>query len=69
MIYLIIAWIGHCRDLDFLRLVMSELLKRNSSSRFEDVLEILAEHPEWTAINARHKRNEGYKKSVAADSV
>ena len=56
-------------DLDFLRLVMSELLKRNSSSRFEDVLEILAEHPEWTAINARHKRNEGYKKSVAADSV
>lgn len=56
-------------DLAFVRAVYGELLPSNPQFGFRDVLALLAQRPELTALNARFERNEGLKRSIAAEST
>ena len=33
----------------------------------EEILKIVKDNPQWTGINSRYKRNEGYAKSLNED--
>lgn len=54
-------------DLECIRLIVEACQKKNIFCGLKETLEIIHEHPEWQGINAKFERNEGYKKSVAAD--
>ena len=54
------------QDLDFVRQIYRHLVSKPSFG-MEDVLSILRENRELTAINAGFSRNQGYAKSLAED--
>ena len=54
-------------DLEFARSVQRYLRQDRSFAQLDDVLDVLARHPELSAINAGIVRDEGYVKSVRAD--
>lgn len=56
-------------DLDLINKIFGELKKQEIFGDMNDILKILRQHPEWIEINSKHKRNEGYDKSVKDDSV
>lgn len=55
------------RDLDFIRAVYQELGGLNPAFGMNDVLELLAEHPELSALNQDIGRNEGLEASLEID--
>lgn len=57
------------RDLDLITRVFEALYPKNPGFDLADVLKLLAEHPEWDAINAGIDRHEGFARSLAADKA
>jgi spore coat polysaccharide biosynthesis protein SpsF (cytidylyltransferase family) len=56
-------------DFEFVKQVYERLYPTNPSFTTSDVLALLAAEPALTLINARYERNEGSKKSLAADKL
>jgi spore coat polysaccharide biosynthesis protein SpsF len=56
-------------DLAFVRAVYRELLPRCPQFGFRDVLTLLDKNPALQAINSRLERNEGLKRSLAAEGL
>ena len=56
-------------DYDLLRRVVSALERRKTAFRLADVLQVLAEHPEWQELNRDFARNEGYAKSLRQEQA
>ena len=56
-------------DYALLQKVVGALNEKNPDFHMEDVLQILAEHPEWQELNASFGRNEGYVKSLRQDNA
>ena len=54
-------------DLEFVRRVYAELYPANPRFRMGDVVALLEREPALSAINSGFERNEGYRKSLAAD--
>ena len=74
--------VSHLQDLSALRWTLDEpadyvLLQKvvgtlhewKPDFHMEDVLRILAEHPQWQELNASFRRNEGYVKSLRQDNA
>jgi spore coat polysaccharide biosynthesis protein SpsF (cytidylyltransferase family) len=55
-------------DFEFVRAVYERLYPRNSSFSTEDILNLLKKEPDLQEINRRFQRNEGSRKSSAADA-
>jgi spore coat polysaccharide biosynthesis protein SpsF len=55
-------------DLKFLRAIFSKL-KNKENIDLNQILKILERYPELIKINASHKRNEGYRKSIKNDKI
>src|SRR3989338_7529202 len=47
-------------DLEFIRRIVAECQHRGVYCGLEEIMDIIAAHPEWLAINRMHERNEGY---------
>jgi spore coat polysaccharide biosynthesis protein SpsF len=56
-------------DYELLRRVVNALEQRNPGFRLADVLQLLAEHPEWQDLNRDFARNEGYTKSLRQEQA
>ena len=56
-------------DYEFLRAIYDALHRSGRSFGMQEVLQLLAEHPELAALNAGIVRNDGYLKSVREDNV
>ena len=54
-------------DLQFVESVYSSLLPHERNFSMNDVLRLLEEHPEIREVNASHRRNEGYLRSLEKD--
>ena len=54
-------------DYEMLGKIFAELAGISGLASWQQVLSLLANHPEWTALNQRFHRNEGYSKSLTAD--
>ncbi len=54
-------------DLLFIERVYAELYPSKNSFETDDILALLAKHPELVALNAGIRRNEGLAKSLAAE--
>lgn len=59
--------VDESKDLKFIREVYSRLYKKNNVFYTKDILELLKEHPQLSAINSHIKKNEGYYKSLRRD--
>jgi spore coat polysaccharide biosynthesis protein SpsF len=55
-------------DLTFVRAVYDALIRANPQFGFRDVLALLAQRPELSALNARFDRNEGLARSIAVET-
>ena len=56
-------------DFALLQKIVAALQKRKNDFHMADVLQLLAEHPEWQEINQGFARNEGYLKSLRQDQA
>ena len=56
-------------DYALLQRLVGALQAQKPDFHLEDVLQVLAEHPEWAALNASFARNEGYEKSLRQDNA
>jgi spore coat polysaccharide biosynthesis protein SpsF len=56
-------------DFDFVRQVYDRLYPQKPDFRLADILALVNDCPELSAINASIERNEGMKKSLAADAI
>jgi len=56
------------KDLEFVRRVYEALYPGKPDFGIQDVLKLLASHPELTKINCTIERNAGYRKSVLGDA-
>jgi spore coat polysaccharide biosynthesis protein SpsF (cytidylyltransferase family) len=56
-------------DYEFIKHIYKNLYKKNPAFGMEDILELLARHPELEAINKHISRNEGYQKSLKEDKI
>lgn len=56
-------------DYEFISRIYENLYKKKPAFGMEDVLELLAKHPELEEINKRFTRNEGYQKSLQEDEI
>jgi spore coat polysaccharide biosynthesis protein SpsF (cytidylyltransferase family) len=54
-------------DLEFVRKIYETLYEKHPGFSFQQVLEVLDEHPEWIEINREFERNEGAKSSREKD--
>jgi spore coat polysaccharide biosynthesis protein SpsF len=54
-------------DFRLITLIYEALYPINPAFRMRDVLLLLEEHPEWKSMNAFHKRNAGYERSLERD--
>jgi spore coat polysaccharide biosynthesis protein SpsF len=62
------AWrwtVDTARDLEFVRAIYN--IFQDMKFGMDDILKLLEEHPEITAINSGQQRNEGYRKSLQED--
>lgn len=55
-------------DYSLITLVFEELARSQRYGHLAEVVTILDEHPDWLDINGQHQRNEGYQKSIQADT-
>lgn len=55
-------------DYELLKLVFQEMDLQNSRLGWQDVRDLITIHPEWKNCNSRFSRNEGYVRSLAADT-
>jgi spore coat polysaccharide biosynthesis protein SpsF (cytidylyltransferase family) len=56
-------------DYEFIKHIYKNLYKKKPAFGMEEVLELLAKHPELEEINKHISRNEGYQKSIKEDKV
>ena len=54
-------------DFELVERVYGELYPKNSAFSTADILSLLEKVPELRTINTRHRRNEGYRKSLGGD--
>lgn len=54
-------------DFELITRIYGSLYPRNPNFTTEDILRLLDENPEWSKINSRFARNEGYLKSLKND--
>lgn len=54
-------------DFALIRLIIETMAGEKKYPEFTRILEIFNKHPEWGAINARYKRNEGYIEATKKD--
>ena len=60
--------VDETEDFELVRSVLEALYPDNPCFGLDDVLKLLANHPEWTELNSKFERNEGVRKSLDADS-
>jgi spore coat polysaccharide biosynthesis protein SpsF len=58
-----------CEDYNLITNIYNNLYHEGEIISLADVLKFLASRPDMLAINARHKRNEGYEKSRCQDRI
>jgi len=56
-------------DYEFIKHIYKNLYKKKPAFGMEEVLELLAKHPELEEINKHIFRNEGYRKSLKEDKI
>ena len=56
-------------DYEFIKSIYNNLYKKKPTFGMDDVLELLAKHPELEEINRHISRNEGYQKSIKEDRI
>lgn len=54
-------------DFEFIRIVLETCKNKKINPSFNNIIELLTNHPEWNNINGAYKRNEGYQKSLQQD--
>jgi spore coat polysaccharide biosynthesis protein SpsF len=56
-------------DYEFIKCIYKNLYKRKPTFGMDDILKLLAKHPELEEINRHISRNEGYQKSLKEDEI
>jgi len=56
-------------DYEFIKSIYDNLYKKKPTFGMDDVLDLLAKHPELEEINRHISRNEGYQKSIKEDRI
>ncbi len=57
------------KSYEFIKHIYKNLYKKNPVFGMEEILELLAKHPELEEINKHILRNEGYQKSLKEDKI